>query len=939
MTEAKLEEKFISKLEQVGYQRVNVSNFEELEGNLRIQLNKLNDIELTDDQFEEIKRDLKKNKNIFDAATFLRSVYTLNRKGNHLKEIYFLDTVNYARNIFQVTNQFKVKGKFNNNRYDVTILVNGLPLVHIELKKSTENITSAFNQIERYKKESMAETYFDYVQLFITSNEHTTYYISNNQKLNKRFLYDWKNEVNSVIGNLFDFTDAFLESNKLAKYLSKYMILSIDEEKNEKIIMAMRSYQVGATEKVLKKVKLSDGNGYIWHTTGSGKTLTSFKTAQLVSKMSEIDKVIFIVDRVDLDDQTVEEYNKFIDKAKNNSSTSDGSIPNIKSTEHLAELLANNTDKIIVTTIQKLERLTKRGKFNKNKRVVLIFDECHRSQLGDMHKNIDRYFDYPQKFGFTGTPIMPQNRKDKSGELATTSDVFDEQLHTYLINDAISDGNVLGFQVDYKSVLNLKEESKITDQDVAGIDTKEVFESIEYIKTVACDIVNTYDRFTHNRSYNAMLATSGIKSAIKYYNLLKGREVDGVTLDLPESFRELKIACVYSVADNEEQSEEGKNNREHIIDIINDHNVDFNMNFEYNTMSAFKNNVTRLVKEKEIDLLIVSDMYLTGFDAKQLNTLYFDKKQQHHNLIQSVSRTNRVYDDKKDYGQIIFYQPSMKKAMDEALEIFSNRESDKPVLKESYEELLAKAKEYIGLLVMKYPNIDVVNNLHQGQEEKEYLLAVRNVTRIMNAIETYRDFDMGDIPISKHEIDVYTAKYKEIYRKNKTVNPKNSVLEDFDFEIQLIKSDKIDYDYIKNIISKVDDSSEPEMEVMKILSKFEMDPNLKSKYELLKLFFANYHEIESDKDIRVQFDEFTEIIVTKKIMKFSEQNELDSSQLIKLNKEYKFSNDYETGHAIENELISGKHFRVKNKLKANIKDFILNDINNTVISIDDLDEA
>lgn len=936
MNEEILEKELLKKLVSVGYERVNITGIEEIEANLRVQLNRLNNIELTDEQFKTIKLELKKPKTIFDKAKFLRSSYFLERKNEHIKEIHFLDTADYHKNIFQVTNQIKVKGEYNNNRYDVTILINGLPLVHIELKRSTVDVTSAFHQIERYKKESMKDdTYFPYVQLFIISNEHTTYYINNNQKLEKRNLYDWKDEENNVIGNIFEFASFFLNKDFLSKYLSRYIILS-EDEKNGKSILAMRSYQVQATEKILDKVREGKSGGYIWHTTGSGKTLTSFKAAEMVSLEENIEKVVFVVDRVDLDDQTVDEYNKFINKSKNQSSNSNGTVVKVKDTKHLGQLLENNVDKIIVTTMHKLDNLATKAKLNKKIKVVFIFDECHRSQLGDMHKNIDKYFDYPLKFGFTGTPIKSINRKDTFGELRTTSDVFGEQLHTYLINDAISDGNVLGFQVDYKSVLNLKNTLEYKDYEVEGIDTNEIFQSIDYISAVAQDIVDTFDRFTSNSQYNAMLATSGINSAIKYYKLLTGKEVDGVKLNISEEFALKKISCVYTISDNEKQALSGKNNRESLMDIVKDYNKMMGTQFGYNSLPEYKNDVSNKVKSKAIDLIIVSDMFLTGFDAKRLKTLYFDKRQKYHNLIQSISRTNRVYDEGKDFGQVVFYHPAMKKAMDAALELFSDPTSNQQVLKEPYNDLLKKTVETINFLKVTYPEIDVVNNLHQGSEEKQYLLAYRNVLRCKNAIETYREFNISDLPLSLYELAKYEAKYKEIYQRVKPRIHKESVLDDFDFEIQLIKSDRIDYDYIKSLISVLDKSESPEEEALKILKRFEFDPILKSKFNLIKQFFDGYYNTESDVSVGTQFDNFKEVKILQKIMNFSNKHELDHNMLIKLNKEYQYSNNYETVYEIEKEVVKSVNMFSRTDVKLEVQNFIVNEINNKVISIDDL---
>jgi type I restriction enzyme R subunit len=923
MKEAELEEKFIQDLCNLNYERVNVTNLDALLKNMKVQLSKLNNYEFSDEEFNALYKNMLSQKSVFDKAVFLRSMTTIKLDDGTVKEIVFLNKKDWCKNIFQVTNQFQMK-QDSDNRYDVSILINGIPMVHIELKSHTVDYISAVNQIDRYKRESMSSSIFDYIQVFVVSNGHTTKYFANNKKVDTNYMFEYADHYNKKISLLSEFVNVFLEPCQIGKYISRYMIMSNDD--NHKIILAMRSYQVHAVEGILRKMDGNVKNGYIWHTTGSGKTLTSFKACEIISEREDVDKVIFIVDRTDLDRQTVSEYQKFRSQEYFKGGVCD--INAFNSTREFTNAYHKSENKILVTTMQKLDKAIKSDKLMSGQNVVLVFDECHRSQLGESHALIEKFFDYPFKFGFTGTPILAENAKDGSDEFKTTEDVFGQAVHKYLINDAIDDKNVLGFSVDYKKVFKFKD--SVEDQLVEGINTKEVYTSMQYIKALCDDVITNYDRFTSNRDFNAMLATSGIPSAIKCYKYINGIEIveNGVVYKC-EIDHGLKIATVFTVDDNESFSDEGElTKRLELGEIMKRYNQDFDdgfssTNYDLTTQGAYKANVAKRVKNRDIDLLIVSDMFLTGFDAKKLNTLFFDKDQKYHNLIQSLSRTNRIFKG-KDYGNVVCYRPKMSQQIDEALALFSNPDSTTSVLKGSYQVILKELNEAMSKLLIDYPSVDSINQLKGDEAKLEFVKAMREVNRAYNSIITFRDFKEEDINgMSRQDIEEYQVKYKELIPRS--TNTGDSILNDIDFEVSLIKSIKVNYDYIKNLLSQLDDiedETEVKERINHIIKQMEKDPKLQSKIELIKDFLENNYRYEYS--LTVQFDDYINEVNTKKMEEFASDNDLSVEKMKLLISEYEYHKDQNNGdyNDVLQRVVEGKKLKEKRALRTIVSDFV-----------------
>lgn len=919
-SEYEIENMFIDELVKLNYEHVQIHSEQELIENFKIQFKKFNNIDFTEEELEEIYQRLNKNGSVFDKAKFLRTMDTVQNEDKTISEFTFIDQKDWSKNIFQVTNQIKMEGAKYTNRYDVTILINGLPLVQIELKNSTVQVEEAFNQIQRYKEDSMTGNLFDYVQLFIMSNENKTMYTANNRRISKQFAFEWKDFDNNTIGNLQEFTHLMLEQSMLIKYISNFIVLSKPLDEPGKLL-AMRPYQVHAVNSIVQKFDNKGKKGYIWHTTGSGKTLTSYKVCELLSSRSEVDKVLFIVDRQDLDKQTTSEYQAFQKEG-------DEPIVQLERTKDLIKAMNNSTDKIIVTTIHKLEKAIKGNRLKTNKNCVLIFDECHRSQFGDMHYNIDAFFNEPYKFGFTGTPILKENRKADGQEFNTTEDVFGAHLHTYLINDAIEDKNVLGFAIDYKSVFNKKQNSSIEDEEVGSIDRKEVFHSGKYIKIVCEDIVNTYNRFTHNREFNAMLATNGIRNAVRYFNMLSGEEVDGYKLDNPVN---LKLACVYSYTDNEGRGDNEFNSRLAMEKIINNYNATYeNANYSLSTFSDYKKNVSKRMKRREVDLLIVSDMFLTGFDAKRLNTMYYDKEQSYHNLIQSLSRTNRIYNQSKDFGNIVCYRAEkMKKRVDDAIRTFSNKNAETNVLKRPYEEVLVDLNGKICELLKRYPTIDDLNNIKGDEARKEFIMLMRSINHELSSIGTYRAYRQDDLECTERQLEEYKAYYRDMYNRVRNAHGEQvSILNDIDFEINLISSVVIDYDYIKLLITDLDELStdeEIEFEKEKIIKKFEDEPKLRSKKRLIEEFLYSYYS--QTQDAVSQFDLFIEKRKNRKLFEFASERDLDFETLVKIKDEYSFTKEYRESQKVQ-DYVTKLTARVgafsRGKINKEIENLIIN---------------
>jgi len=655
-SEQALEKSLIKQLEGMRYERVEIPDEFALLANLKNQIEKHNEINLSNAEFDKVLNFLDKG-NVFDRAKILRDKMHLIRDDNSSCYIEFINMEKWCQNEFQVANQITNDGEYQ-NRYDVTILINGLPLAQIELKRRGLELKEAFNQVNRYRRHSYgaARGLFQYIQIFIISNGVNTKYYANtvsnftDKKQSFKQTFCWADKSNKNINKLDEFAEIFLERCHLAKMITKYTVLS----ETDKILMVLRPYQYYAVEVIVDRVKNTSKNGYIWHTTGSGKTLTSFKASQILIEQPDIYKVVFVVDRNDLDYQTIREFNQF----------KEGSVDGTDDTKMLVKQFEDET-KLIVTTIQKLNTAISKEKHLvrmdklKDKKIVFIFDECHRSQFGETHKKITQYFENYQMFGFTGTPIFKDNAFGSGANRRTTAELFDECLHKYVITDAIADENVLRFMVEYVGKYRQKEGENNVDIEVEGIDVKELMESPARIEKIASYIVANHDRKTHAREFNSMFCVSSIDVLTKYYEAFKKQKEAGK--------HNLKIATIFSYAANEEDVDANgligeadielnenqpinKHSRDKLEEYIGDYNQMFGSNYTTKDSKSFYNyyrDIAKKVKSREVDILLVVNMFLTGFDSKSLNTMYVDKNLRHHGLIQAYSRTNRILNEQK----------------------------------------------------------------------------------------------------------------------------------------------------------------------------------------------------------------------------------------------------------------------------------------------------
>lgn len=855
-TEAGLEREFIEDLVKQGYEFVKINKPEALLTNVRVQLETLNAVQFTDDEWQRFVKNYldKPSDGIIEKTRKIHDDYIHDFifDDGHIKNIYLLDKKNLSRNKVQVIQQFEQTGK-HTNRYDVTILVNGLPLVQVELKVRGAHIREAFNQIHRYSKESFnsEDSLFKYLQIFVISNGTDTRYFGNTTKRNKNsfdFTMNWAKSKNDVIKDLKDFTATFFQKNTLLNILLHYSVFDANDT-----LLIMRPYQIAATERILRKIKSSyqaknwsksESGGYVWHTTGSGKTLTSFKAARLASKFDFIDKVFFVVDRKDLDYQTMKEYQRF----------SPDSVNGSNSTAELKQNLNKDDSKIIVTTIQKLHNLmkTEDGLNVYNKHVVIIFDECHRSQFGEAQKNIKKKFKKFYQFGFTGTPIFPDNAIGAE----TTQSVFGCELHSYVITDAIRDEKVLKFKVDYndvrpqfKSIETEQDETKLT-----ASETKKAFLHPQRVLEISKYILNNFCTKTHrmykNKGFNAMLTVSSIDAAKLYYETLNSLQKD--------SEKPLKIATIFSFNANEEQGSIGdiadesfdvsamnSSSKEFLTAAIQDYNSFFKTNFSVDS-KEFQNyyrDLAKRVKSQEIDLLIVVGMFLTGFDAPTLNTLFVDKNLRYHGLIQAYSRTNRIYDATKTFGNIITFR-DLEQATIDAIALFGNTNTKNVVLEKSYEEYMngfcdkitGEARrgfvDVVTELQECFPNTETII---KEADKKTFCKVFGEYLRVENILQNYDEFSslkaLQDINVNDViQLEAFKEKYylsDDDINKLKTINiPSNRILQDYKstyndirdwlhkekygneteqlhtdwndiiFEVELLKSQEINLDYI-----------------------------------------------------------------------------------------------------------------------------------------------
>ena len=836
-SEKELEDGMIRDLESQGYERFYGKTSEELYKNLKIQIERLNKVAFTDKEWERFLVEYLDcpNDGMIEKTRKIQEnyIYDFIFDDGHLKNIKIIDKKNIHNNILQVCNQIKQKGK-HKNRYDVTVLVNGLPLVHIELKKRGVSLHEAFSQIDRYGKESFnaENSLYKFVQIFVISNGTYTRYFANTTAQNKNhyeFTCEWADAKNKVIRDLKDFTATFFEKRTILEVLTKYCVFDSND-----ILLIMRPYQIAATERILWKIESSyqnkksgkiEAGGFIWHTTGSGKTLTSFKTAKLATELEYVDKVFFVVDRKDLDYQTMKEYQKFQPDSVNGS----------KDTKELKRSIEKQDNKIVVTTIQKLNEFVKKNPSHEiyDKHCVIIYDECHRSQFGDAQKNIRKSFKNYYQFGFTGTPIFPENALGSD----TTAGIFGAQLHSYVITDAIRDKKVLKFKVDYNDIrAKFKAAETETDDKKLKELEKRMLLHPERISKIVEYILKVYNTKTHRNEYynikqkrlngfNAIFAVQSVEAAKLYYEEFQKQQEN-----LPEEKR-LKVATIYSFAANEERNVIGdipdenfepsameSTAKEFLDKVISDYNDYFKTNFSTNG-NEFQNyykDLSKKVKDKKIDILIVVGMFLTGFDAPTLNTLFVDKNLRYHGLIQAFSRTNRILNKVKTFGNIVCFR-DLEKATKNAIKTFGDENSVNVILEKSYndyingfkdEETGKSVKGYINLcneIVEKFPKpVEIEKN----QDKKEFAELFGELLKTENILKNFDEFENFEKIISDRQMQDMKSVYVDICEEIRNAgkddqnnsNEQGIDFSDIEFQIDLLKTDEINLDYILELI-------------------------------------------------------------------------------------------------------------------------------------------
>lgn len=917
-SEAALEKEFISMLKDQGYEYLQIHTQDELEKNLRKQLETLNNYQFSNDEWDRFFFQCIANPNdhIVEKTRKIQedNVQVLIRDDGSSKNITLIDKKNVHNNRLQVLNQYEIsqgEGAKHDNRYDVTVLVNGFPLVHIELKRRGVPIREAFNQINRYQRDSFwaGSGLFEYVQIFVISNGTNTKYYSNTTRINHikdstnnsakkektsnsfEFTSFWADANNMIIPDLVDFTKTFFARHTILNILTKYCVFT-----SEKMLMVMRPYQITATERILNRIEIANnykkygsvaGGGYVWHTTGSGKTLTSFKTARLASNLPYIDKVLFVVDRKDLDYQTMKEYDRF-EKGAANSNTS---------TAILKKQLENPDCNIIITTIQKLSVFVKKnpGHDVYQKKVVIIFDECHRSQFGDMHalitKNFKKYF----LFGFTGTPIFAVNStKSVSKNLVyTTEQTFGDQLHTYTIVDAINDKNVLPFRVDYIKTMDI--DDNITDEQVWDINRETPYRAPERISLVTKYIMDHFDQKTYrgNRTYvfnkltnieevasskkkieeikklqrlsgfNSIFAVSSIDAAKLYYDEFQKQNAANPA-------KALKVALIYSFGANEEEAdgileEENpedtsaldENSRDFLDKAINDYNLMFHTNYstDSDNFQNYYKDVSLRMKNKEIDLLIVVNMFLTGFDATTLNTLWVDKNLKQHGLIQAFSRTNRILNSIKTFGNIVCFR-NLQKRVDSAISLFGDKNAGGIVLLHKFEDYYygfegekGYISGYVDLmkdLFEKYPLS--MRRIEGEQNQKDFIALFGAILRMRNLLSSFDQFTEDLQLISEIDLQDYLGRYQDLkdeWKERIEKGELTDVTNDIVFEVELIKQIEINIDYILLLVKQYHDSHMEDAELrIKIQRAVESSPELRSKKTLIENFIMNINDVE-----------------------------------------------------------------------------------------------
>ncbi len=922
VSEYEVEEMFINKLESIGYDYVDLRNYADVLDNFKTQLCKLNASKLiekkgtADLSQKELERLLiyVDNKTVYESAKILRDKYILQLDNG---ETVYLDffTPDSTRNSYQVAHQITMDPEHKDdvaykNRYDVTVLINGLPLIQIELKRPGVEINEAINQINRYRKFSFRGL-FRYLQLFVVSNSvQTKYFCNENEMQNgqrrdilKSLVFFWTDEKNDRINDLQDFTSDFFRKTFITDIISKYMVIKTTED----TLMVMRPYQIYAVQAAKKRVLEVNRDGFVFACTGSGKTLTSFKLAQLLRDENAVDRVIFLIDRKDLDDQTIDEYNSFekdcVDRSTN--------------TYALTKRLEDKSQKLIVTTIQKLANASNNPRFDeliekmRNEKIIFIIDECHRSQFGKMHADIARRFDNANYIGFTGTPIFKENIGSNN---RTTADIFyagkelDSCLHKYMIKNAIADGNVLKFSVEYQRSILVKkvqaqglDPEKLDDPEycrIHNVDINSLYHDPQRIKNIAEHIFNNYTKHTHPQGegvYTAMFAVDEIKTLGKYY-----KEFKRINDAAPEN-QKLRIAAIFTYQANEDMDEGADEHSQELLDAcIKDYNEMFGTSFGIDTFDAYRKDIQKRLKQKEepqVDLLIVVNMFLTGFDAKPLNTLYLDKNLIWHSLLQAYSRTNRVDKVSKQFGQIITYR-NIKKAQDDALRLFSEGQPDEYIIK-SYEYYTEEWRIKTGEMMRIVPEAAEAGHLQSEDDIRAFIIAFRAVSKTLAILKTFSKFDWKDLSteLDENEYEAYKSWYMYYYdqQKKEKDSEKKIVPVDVDFDIELIRTDKINVVYILNLLKEVNRKNPDEMKrsVDLILREIERSDNetLRYKRELMRAFInTRFFDLDPDADIIQEFHQFEKESLSLDLVRVSTELKVEPKCISDLFYSYTFNN-------------------------------------------------
>ena len=932
-SEAALENGLIATLQKMNYEYVHIEDEKALSANFKKQLEKHNKkrlgelgrTEFTESEFERILIHLEGGTR-FEKAKKLRDPHAFELENGERIWVEFFNRTHWCQNEFQVSNQITVEGG-KKCRYDVTLLINGLPLVQIELKRRGVELKQAYNQIQRYHKTSL-HGLFDYIQLFVISNGVNTRYFANNPNSGYKFTFNWTDAANVPFNDLEKFATVFFDKCTLGKIIGKYIVL----HDSEKCMMVLRPYQFYAVEKILDRVENSNDNGYIWHTTGAGKTLTSFKAAQLVSELDDVDKVMFIVDRHDLDTQTQAEYEAF----------EPGAVDSTDNTDELVKRLYSNSSKIIITTIQKLNAaVTKRWYSSRieeirHSRIVMIFDECHRSHFGECHKNIVKFFDNTQMFGFTGTPIFVENAVDGH----TTKEIFGNCLHKYLIKDAIADENVLGFLVEYYH----------GSEDVDNADQDRMTEIAKFI-------LNNFNKSTFDGDFDALFAVQSVPMLIRYYKIFKSLNP------------KIRIGAVFTYAANSSQDDDltGMNTGGYVSDstgeadelqaIMDDYNDMYGTSFTTENFRAYYDDINLRMKKKKadmkpLDLCLVVGMFLTGFDSKKLNTLYVDKNMEYHGLLQAFSRTNRVLNEKKRFGKVVCFR-DLKSKVDESIKLFSNSNNLEDIVRPPFEDVKKEYQELTKGFLLRYPDPHSVDYLQSENDKKRFILAFRDIIKKHAEIQIYDEFeeDAPDLGMTEQQFMDFRSKYLDIYETfaaKGTEQPTGyqmpedeptmvgepgldeddtTGLGDVDFCLELLHSDIINVAYILELIADLDPySGDYEERRKSIIDTMIKDAELRSKAKLIDgfirknvdddrdSFMARKQKADGTSDLEERLNNY---IVTERnnaVNALAKEEDLDASVLNHYLSEYDYLQKEQP--EIIQEALKGKHLGLIKKRKA-----------------------